>query len=399
MINKITVKGFKSLQDIELGLGVVNVFVGANGSGKTNLLEAVGFLGAATDERLDDQALLRRGVRISPPSLYQSSFNKIDSEKSIVISAATASGGREFGYQLVLNKTDLQQQPLTYETDYIIDDKSVTIYKTYRAFDIMEPPPETLGLSQAELDKFYQDININLLSVLKDYGIFSANTSTLRGLSPDITQRIPVGLAGGQLARAVGELLSLNRNTFGALDLDDLLELLDWVDEITVGPPSSRLVSASVPTLREIIRFTDRWMSAANNELSAYDASEGALHVLFALTLALHPQSPRLFAIDNFDQTMHPRLARATVRLFCQQMLQANPTRQVLLTTHNPLVLDGLDLRDDRIRLFAVERNSKGATQIHRAQVSEKILQAAQDGLSLSNLWVMGRLGGVPDLF
>jgi hypothetical protein len=106
-----------------------------------------------------------------------------------------------------------------------------------------------------------------------------------------------------------------------------------------------------------------------------------------------------LFAIDNLDQAMHPRLARAATRLFCRQMLKADPPRQALLTTHNPLVLDGLDLRDDRIRLFAVERNGRGVTQVHRVQVSEEILKATQEGLSLSNLWVMGRLGGVPDLF
>ena len=121
--------------------------------------------------------------------------------------------------------------------------------------------------------------------------------------------------------------------------------------------------------------------------------------MLFALVLALHPKSPRLFAIENLDQAMHPRLARAATRLFCEQILKTIPVHQALLTTHNPLVLDGLDIRDDRIRLFAVERNSVGATQVYRVQVSDEMLEATQSGLSLSNLWVMGRLGGVPDLF
>jgi hypothetical protein len=236
-------------------------------------------------------------------------------------------------------------------------------------------------------------------NIITDYAIYSPNTPMLRGNETDITQRNPIGLAGGRLAEAVGELLDKEKGTFGSLDLDELFELLDWVDEIAIVPPSRKLVAASVPTLREIIRFTDRWMSDEGNQLSAYDASEGALYVLFALVLAMHPDSPRLFAIDNFDQAMHPRLARATTRLFCQQMLKAEPTRQALLTTHNPLVLDGLDLRDDRIRLFAVERDRKGTTQIYRVNVSDDVLEATQNGLSLSNLWIMGRLGGVPDLF
>jgi hypothetical protein len=31
--------------------------------------------------------------------------------------------------------------------------------------------------------------------------------------------------------------------------------------------------------------------------------------------------------------------------------------------------------------------------------VSEDVLRASENGLSLSSLWVMGRLGGAPDLF
>jgi predicted ATPase len=149
---------------------------------------------------------------------------------------------------------------------------------------------------------------------------------------------------------------------------------------------------------RNVILFTDRWMEDERNQLSAYDASEGALYVLFALVLALHLDTPRLFAIENLDQAMHPRLARATIRLFCQQILASSPPRQVLLTTHNPLVLDGLDLRGERVRLFTVERNAQGATRVDRVQVSDEIVQAAEDGLSLSRLWVMGRLGGAPDI-
>jgi hypothetical protein len=66
------------------------------------------------------------------------------------------------------------------------------------------------------------------------------------------------------------------------------------------------------------------------------------------------------------------------------------PARQVLLTTYNPLVLDGLDLRDDQIRLFAVERNFEtgGAIKVHRMIVSNEIFEANQSGLSLSNLWI-----------
>ena len=37
-IDKLTIKGFKSLQDVELELGKLNVLIGPNGSGKSNLV-------------------------------------------------------------------------------------------------------------------------------------------------------------------------------------------------------------------------------------------------------------------------------------------------------------------------------------------------------------------------
>lgn len=40
---------FKSLEDVTVDLGPVNVFIGANGRGKSNLPEAPGALGAAAD--------------------------------------------------------------------------------------------------------------------------------------------------------------------------------------------------------------------------------------------------------------------------------------------------------------------------------------------------------------
>lgn len=65
------------------------------------------------------------------------------------------------------------------------------------------------------------------------------------------------------------------------------------------------------------------------------------------------------------------------------------------MTTHNPLVLDGLDLCNDDIRLFAVSRDQNGYAVIDRIQVSNELLESGQ---SLSRLWINGRLGGVPEL-
>ena len=54
---RFSVQTFKSLEDVTVDLGHVNVFIGANGSGK-----------------VDEQALRVRGARPGVPNLYNSAF-------------------------------------------------------------------------------------------------------------------------------------------------------------------------------------------------------------------------------------------------------------------------------------------------------------------------------------
>ena len=57
-IRKITFGNFKSLYNAAFEPGKVNVFIGANGSGKTTILEAIGLLSAAMTDRAKACALV-----------------------------------------------------------------------------------------------------------------------------------------------------------------------------------------------------------------------------------------------------------------------------------------------------------------------------------------------------
>ncbi|MCC6136143.1 MAG: hypothetical protein LM550_12940 [Candidatus Contendobacter sp.] len=76
----------------------------------------------------------------------------------------------------------------------------------------------------------------------------------------------------------------------------------------------------------------------------------------------------------------------------------ARQDRQLLLTSHNPLVLDGLPLRNDAVRLFTVERSNRGKTVVRRVEVNKELLDKADQGVPLSQQWVMGTFGGVPNI-
>ena len=103
-------------------------------------------------------------------------------------------------------------------------------------------------------------------------------------------------------------------------------------------------------------------MREGRNVVSGYEASEGALITLFLAFHAEHHQEPVICPVNNADQGLYPRVARALMNNLCQWYLSADQKRQILLTTHNPLVLDGLPLEDDRIRHFTVSRTRYGRT-------------------------------------
>jgi AAA15 family ATPase/GTPase len=81
MIKNIKIENFKSIQSLDLDLGRLNVFIGANGSGKTNILEAICLGSAVNENKADNIILVNRGIRLTEPRLMMPIF-KLGNEKS-----------------------------------------------------------------------------------------------------------------------------------------------------------------------------------------------------------------------------------------------------------------------------------------------------------------------------
>lgn len=389
-IGKIIVKGFKSLYNVEFEPGNINVFIGANGAGKSTILEAIGLLSAAMTDRVDGNSLDRKGIRLSTPTLYKSSFGNIKKAPTIGLAIQWKDKECKFQYDVDLN-TPIDDSAWRYHSEalYCNDEKlwgrsghSKTEYDNKVGMLMLAP--------DAEVEKVRPSVE-----ALKNYAVFQPSTPTLRGIIPDKYQTNPMGLCGGRLAEAIEEITTTEDGDIklGDLYLSEVLELIDWASNFSVASPKKSNINSSVPTSRRVIEFQDRYMRSTDR-FTAYDASEGSLYVLFLLCLAMHTRSPKIFAVDNFDQAMNPRLARATTRLFCDLIKKQNKT--AFITTHNPLVLDGLQLDDPAVRLFTVERNkSDGTVQLKRINVTKELIDLDQP---LSRLWISGRLGGVPNL-
>lgn len=393
MITRLTVESFKTLEKVEIELGLVNVFVGANGSGKSNLLEAVGVLSAAADGKVNDQVLLQRGVRPGLPQLYKSAFSE-----GLPPHIFFGAHNDQSSYEVALhNPLDESGKPWRYKTESWMQGRK----KLASRSPATEGNPNTeVGLANAKAISMQPGSpGLNLLKQLQNYVIFSPTTPVLRGTEREPQPRHPLGIYGGRLPDAVGELLALaKKDDHAAKVCEDALRLIDWAKDFRSESAENVPLSAAAGASPRVIRFVDRYMREGRNVLSGYDASEGALYVLFLAVLGAHEASPQLCAVDNADHGLNPRLAQALFKHLCEWMLSAPQPRQILLTAHSPQVLDGLPLRDERVRLFTVSRTDAGRSSIRRVEVNEKLVAMANQGWTLSRLWVMGHLGGMPNV-
>jgi hypothetical protein len=392
MISHIQIDGFKSIVSQELSLGRVNCFIGANGVGKSNVLEAIGVLGAAASGQVDEESLLRRGVRPGLPRLYKTSFESASVPVHIGLSAQSTLGAI---YRVsLLNPLENPEPAWSFKTERLFDGKEDIVADGIRNRRNLEP---TKGLAALKLVEVASDSPAaDLMQRLQNFAIYMPNTPTLRALVGDTQSRSPVGLAGGRLAEGFAEL----RKSMLDLDvdlLDSVFELVDWVADIQTTTSAGSLLSPSVARTKEVLKFTDRFMRKSRNTMTAYDASEGALYVLFCAILCLSPHAPKIFAIDNLDQALNPRLVSHLTSKLSGWLARSDAQRQLLFTAHNPAVLDGLDLANSDIRLFAVGRNSYGHTDIKRIELSAELLKL-NETYPLSRLWLMGNLGAVPNV-
>ena len=392
MITKLTVESFKTLEKVEIELGLVNVFVGANGSGKSNLLEAVGVLSAAADGKVDDKVLLQRGVRPGVPELYKSAFNE-----RLPQHIYFAAQNEKSSYEVSLLNPLEAQRPWRFKTEWLTQgDKKLTS----RSPRMRDNPNTERGLAALTADELKKGSPARrLIEQIQEFVIYSPTTPVLRGTAPESDPSQPVGLHGGRLPEAIHELLiSRRKHPHAKRVSQEALSLIDWAKKFGSAPAVEMPISPAAGASPRVIRFVDRYMREGRNVLSGYDASEGALYILFLAVLAAHQASPHFFAVDNADHGLNPRLAKALFKMLCGWILDAPEPRQVLVTTHNPQVLDGLPLRDDRVRLFTVARTDAGRSSIRRVEINDKLLAMAEKGWTLSRLWVMGHLGGVPNV-
>ena len=392
-IKSINIKNYKSIVDTTIQLGGFNVFIGANGCGKSNILEAIALGAAASDNKVHFEYFANRGIRITDPYLMFPIFSKDKIDKIII--SLIDSMGKSSSYYILSDDNDtsptkikvLKDSDLNAEIKEKINNNEIDLREWLSG--IFQKQSD----SQIKVDNEYKNISIDIrqdfehitimpITILRSFLIYSLEESKLR--QADASNRIyPLGNHGEGLFSYLKEI-SKRENAVGFFnELKENLSVFDWFDDIEI--PNGQLSNEFNIVLKD---------SYLDETLSAFDqrsTNEGFLYLLFYLTLIISDETPKFFAIENIDSSFNPKLCREVIKRLI--ILARKHGKQIIATTHNPSVLDGLDLSDDDVRLFTIRRGVDGDTKASRVTLKDQLT------IPLSEAWQRGYLGGLPDNF
>lgn len=404
ILKSLEIKGFKSIWQDSLDLGQLNVFIGTNGAGKSNLLEAIAMMSASLEGGIDYERLQHRGARLSSSAVFRSAF-KNKNRTSIFklqgvftnnitysMSINAVEGFRYFAESIKSgnytlagrsnNGATLLKNSLKAKLD-----KKKGIFPYLQAFKTIN----------SELD-LTEDTDV--LTELSKFSIYAPATPLLRGTKTDSSAKEPLGLYGGRLADALNEVLN---DKEARPNIQRFFELINWIKSVgTTKQINQELVSGHINLAGSKVVYSDKYMITNFNQLYGYDVSEGALYILFTLVLLSHEASPNILALDNVDNALNPGLIRALMSQIAE-ILKKKQNKQIFLTTHNPAALDAIDLFNSSHRLFVVERDADGHTKFKRISPPDGITKDEWEsqyfGMKLSEIWMSGAIGGMPQGF
>lgn len=391
MIKNIKIENFKSIQSLDLDLGRLNVFIGANGSGKSNILEGIAFGTAAATNKIGNEFLYPRGIRVAKNELMKSAFENVDKKQNINI--VFEDNNKDFINVTILDvvewyvdtrKNSFQEK---YDNDYkanieIIENSEILNNEKDFTDELKK---RNIPHFRELTDTIKKEKNQFVLNnALNNFLIFAPENHFLRRFE-DEGQIQPLGVKGEGLFKHIVEIF--REYPVKATEIKENLQLIDWFEDFEI--PKDLMFT------EKRIAIKDRFLEKGLSDFDQRSANEGFLYLLFYFTLFISDKTPKFFAIDNIDNALNPKLGKRLIKVLAQ--LSKEHQKQAILTTHNPAILDGLDLNDDEQRLFVVFRNGDGHTKVKR--VFKKEMPEGVAPMPLSEMFLKGIIGGLPNNF
>ena len=396
MISNISIKNFKSVVDVSLPLGRFNLLIGANGCGKSNILEGIAMGAAAGLNKLDYEYFANRGIRVVDFKMMMPAFEDIKNEEEIEITILNSKHQKTqyfIHYNEELKPPKWEDDSMNLSQFFSItkanlpkEEKDISnLQKLINQIDNLQKERGDEILLSVRLRKKGNEINIIPDNDdLNKFLIYSLEETKLRK-ADDSNRTYPLGRHGEGLFAYLKELAQRPNAMDIFNEIKDYLKVLDWFDDMQV--PSGQLSSEFN------LKLKDNYLAETLNIFDQRSTNEGFLYLLFYFTLVISDETPRFFAIENIDTAFNPKLCREVIKRLVALAKKHN--KQIIATTHNPAILDGLDLRDDEQKLMGVQRSIDGYTKVRTLKKEEVV----NSDLTLSQLWLRGFIGGLPNNF
>jgi predicted ATPase len=418
MLERIQIENYKSIQQLSVDVARFNVLIGENGAGKSNFLEALAVFGAVEADKFDHEFLVSRGIRMVDADLMFSQFddsvekieilikNQMDSittcasiykdENFFNFLKSSLSVSDKNGDEIVINDLKYDSEKISNLITELHNEhvKYRKLMSDYNSFDVesMSYISNVLREHRYIFIKMVLDRMVNRAGGGADFIVYAPENSALRNLEKE-GQIQPLGVNGEGLYKLLQVMQRDEPDAFK--DVMDCLSVFDWI-ELDDDDQCAVTINHQENEMAQKIKIKDQYLIV---ELDQRSANEGFLFVLFYAALFCSKYTPKIFAIDNIDASLNPRLCQKLTSKLVE--LAKKYDKQVFVTTHNPAILDGLDLHDPEQALFVVSRNGQGCTKLKRLTVENlpSALTEGEDINRLSEAFIRGYLGGLPTNF
>ena len=378
---RITIEGYRRLFNVQVYMRdrPLTVMIGANGVGKTSLLEIFSLLAASANAQLANKISELGGL----PDIITR-----DRTNSITISLSMSVPGyapldyqlevalKGFTYEIAL-ETLTENNPLVLEPFKHIDSRGLDV-KYFNTEDgvLLRPnwDHNPLETSLAQVPKMYQEPE-NLRKRLASCTFYGA-----LNVAPKSPVRLPQSMRPTSLPGANGEDLVSCLYYLRETD-PERFEIIE--DTLTAAfPDFERLGFPPVAAGTITMTWKDKNFS---KPIYMHQLSEGTLRFIWLITLLQSPGLTAVTLIDEPEVSLHPEL----LRLLADMMREASQKTQLIVATHSDRLIRFLN--PEEVLVCDAE---DGLTTMRWGDSFN--LEHWLEEYSLDQVWAMNLMGGRP---
>ena len=364
LIEKIRLRNILSFGDKgeEIELQPLNIIIGQNASGKSNLVDVIKLLRSLPrDKGLVNFISQNGGIA---EWIWKGKKTEHQAEVKITIK-----GLRKEIYIYEIVFADTIDQRLEIYSEYVAEataEKPLT--GDFYDESILAHPPNNY-VNKKEFNAYnktkYTFSNLNIFSELQ------ANRSS--------EMRKP------QPPDAINDFLD-ERGSNLALVLNDLEHRGDTKDKIVENLKkfNPRIKDYSIRILGGTVQLFIR-EEGLEKPISAMRLSDGTLRYLCLLAILCHPEPPPLICIEEPETGLHPDILPTIAEL----MIEASQRTQLIVTTHSDILVSAFSEMPEAV--LVCEKDEDGT---HFKRLEAEKLKVWLEEYSLGEVWLRGEIGG-----